>query len=75
MKTYSDERIEEIDLALCRLHSMGTVVAQLSIMECQEPDLTAMADVGRIITEVAMDTLNKVQDGQELSESVVAQLE
>ena len=64
MRTFPDDQIAEIDEALCRLHSLGTVVMQLSIMECQEPDLTAMADVGRIITEVAMETLNMVQDGK-----------
>lgn len=54
----------ELDAVLCQLHSLGTVVTPISNLESEEPDLTALADLGRIITSISMKTLNVIQDGE-----------
>jgi hypothetical protein len=64
MRRYADQTILEVDAALCQLHSLGTVVTQISNLESEEPDLTALADIGRIITSLSMNTLNVIQDGE-----------
>jgi len=47
------QEVADLDLSLCRLHALGTLVAQISTLETQEPDLLAIAEVGKIITETA----------------------
>jgi hypothetical protein len=64
MRGYSDQTIMDVDVALCQIHSLGTVVTQISNLESEEPDLTALADLGRIIASLSMNTLNVIQDGE-----------
>ena len=73
MRWYTEEQVRGMDETLCRLHSLGTVVRQLSTMECQKTDLTALADVGDLIADTAMDMLNLVQDGKMIAEADTGQ--
>jgi hypothetical protein len=52
------EHVEELDKAICKLESMGTILTQLATNEGQELELSSLADLGRIIQSLAMEALD-----------------
>jgi hypothetical protein len=66
MKVYTQELVYELDVILCKLESLGTVLTQLTTMEDQKPDLTSIADLGRLIREQAETGLERICEGQEV---------
>ena len=47
----------QLDETICKLESMGTILTQLATNEEEEPELTSLADLGRIIQWLAMEAL------------------
>ena len=59
---FENALVEEMEKALSRLESMGTILASLCGPDREMPDLTSLADLGHLIAREAMDTLNLVTD-------------
>ena len=60
----------QLDETICKLESMGTILTQLATNEEDEPELTSLADLGRIIQSLAMEALeltNSRPNGQDWS--------
>ncbi len=57
----TQEPLVQLDLTICQLESMGTILTQLATNEEQEPDLTSLADLGRIIQSLAMEALEAAE--------------
>jgi len=48
----------QLDETICKLESMGTILTQLATNEGQEPELSSLADLGRVIQFLAMEALD-----------------
>ena len=68
MRVYEDSIIEDLELILCKMKSLGTILTHLSTMECQDPDMTSLADLGRIIQEQTTTGLEVIEDGKEITD-------
>ena len=68
MKVYHDSVIDDLELILCKMKSMGTILTHLSTMKCQGPDMTSLADLGRIIQEQTTTGLEVIEDGKEFTD-------
>lgn len=53
-----DTVIEELERAVCRMESMGTILNSLCGPDRDAPDLTSLADLGSLMSRQAMDALN-----------------
>ena len=53
-----NEAYVQLDKTICKLESLGTILTQLTTMESQDPDLSSLADLGRLISEQAMIALD-----------------
>ena len=60
-----DEAYVLLDTTICKLESLGTILTQLATMENQYPDLSSLADLGRLISEQAMIALDQVHGFRE----------
>jgi len=66
-----EERVmEELERAVCRLESMGTILASLCEADRNTPDVSALADLGALISKQAMDTLNLLAEKEQLKVSI-----
>ena len=52
------EQIAELERCLCKLESLGCILESLCDPERELPDVTALADLGRIIAAEAMEGLD-----------------
>ncbi len=68
MHVYENRHITDLDHTICKLESLGTVLTHLATMECQEPDMTALADIGRLIAEHATAALDMLYEGNEVTD-------
>jgi len=66
MRGYSDDVLLKLDLALCKLDSLGRILTQLATDEGQEPDLASFADLGRVIEGQAASGLELIGDGEDI---------
>ena len=64
MKIFAETVTHEMDTTFCKLESLGSMLTQLSTMENQAPDMTALADLGRLISEQAMKGLDLISKGK-----------
>jgi len=51
------ETLYQLDVTICKLESMGTILTLLATHEGQDPDLSSLADLGRVIQFLAMEAL------------------
>lgn len=68
MKVFQDSVIDDLESILCKMKSLGTILTHLSTMECQEPDMTSLADLGKIIQEQMIIGLDVIEDSQEITD-------
>ncbi len=68
MHVYENKLITNLDHTICKLESLGTVLTHLATMECQAPDMTALADIGRLIAEHATAALDMLYEGNEITD-------
>ena len=60
-KIYEEKIITELDETICKLESMGTILELVCTTECGVyPDLSRLADLGRVIQSLAMEALEVV---------------
>ena len=66
MLIFDEAAINHLDQSICQLESMGTMLTHLATMETQKPDLTSLADLGRMIKQHAGTALEILSEGEEL---------
>jgi len=62
MNESTQDPLTHLDEAICKLESMGTILTLLATTEAEEPEMTSLADLGRIIQSLAMEALEIVSD-------------
>jgi len=61
-----DTVMEELERAVCRLESMGTILASLCAPDQALPDLSSLADLGSLISRQSMDVLSLLAEKEPL---------
>jgi len=55
---FESRTLEELERAVCRLESMGTILRSLCAPDQALPDLSSLADLGTLISRQAMEALD-----------------
>ena len=63
-RNFDESEVTDMEIALCKLNSMGELLTVACTTESVEPSLETLADLGRVISELADRTMNQVQDGR-----------
>ena len=71
MRVFDEQTVDSLDRSICTLHSMGKILAHLATMEEQEPDLSTLADLGRVVVREAKAALDLLGDGEVLNRELV----
>ena len=62
-RSYTSAEVSDMEITLCKLHSLGELLALVCTTESTEPAMDTLADLGRVITDIADQALNMLQDG------------
>ena len=68
MKILQEPEINSLDTILCKLNSLGTILVHLTTMECQNPDIASLSDLGRIIQEQSLSGLDLIGESKEIAD-------
>jgi len=62
MRTLTEPATLDLDRTLCAIESLGRILTALSLAESTEIDLHWLADLGRVISQQAMNALDIVTE-------------
>ena len=61
---FKESILSEIELRVCELESLGESIRILCIQESEVPDLTCLADLGKLVSRQAMATIDFILDAR-----------
>ena len=66
--TLEREKMTHLEALLCRLESMGAILTALCDPDHKPPEISSLADLGRVISRDAMEGLDLMAEAEPLEE-------